>query len=80
MQLYHIFPDLLDRRLSKDGLLDLEACHDGIPGGIEHRMKLRNSWLTSSAVQVLSMMKSIPVESGTRDFQPFNFYPSIAFE
>ncbi|CAH0050689.1 unnamed protein product [Clonostachys solani] len=71
MQLYHIFPDLLDRRLSKDGLLDLEAHHDGVPGGIEHRMKLRNSWLTSSAVQVLSMMKSIPVESGTRDFQPF---------
>jgi hypothetical protein len=71
MQLYHIFPDLLDRRLSKDGLLDLEALHDCIPGGIEHRMKLRNSWLTLSAVQVLSMMKSIPVESGTRDFQPF---------
>jgi hypothetical protein len=34
MQLYHIFPDLLDRRLSKDGLLDLEALHDCIPGGI----------------------------------------------
>lgn len=71
IQLYHIFPDLLDRRLARDGLLpELHEDDDGSESSASLR-QLRNDWLTAYAVQVLNLMKSIPLESGTRDFQPF---------
>lgn len=81
IQIYHIFPDILDRRLAREGIFNPKACHndnnnshddDGAPkNGRTPEKQQRNDWLTAYAVQVLNLMKSIPLESGTRDFQPF---------
>lgn len=70
IQLYHIFPDLLDRRLVREGLLNPDLNDDHGPDSTSP-CQLRKDWLTSYAVQALNLMKSIPLESGTRDFQPF---------
>ncbi|KAI8682211.1 Zn(2)-C6 fungal-type domain-containing protein [Fusarium keratoplasticum] len=71
IQLYHIFPDLLDHRLVREGLLNPDLNDDQGPDSTSPSCQLRKDWLTSYAVQALNLMKSIPLESGTRDFQPF---------
>ncbi|KAF4463653.1 Zn(II)2Cys6 transcription factor [Fusarium albosuccineum] len=71
IQLYHIFPDLLDRRLIRDGVMTPDVNDEDDPETDASKRRLRNDWLTTYALQVLGIMKSIPLESGTRDFQPF---------
>ncbi|RSL89814.1 hypothetical protein CEP52_014781 [Fusarium oligoseptatum] len=71
IQLYHIFPDLLDHRLAREALLSSDLNDDHGTDSTPLSCQLRKDWLTSYAVQALNLMKSIPLESGTRDFQPF---------
>ena len=71
IQLYHIFPDLLDARLAQGGNPIGDADVQGKTANPDAAAKRRNDWLTSYALQVLNMIKLIPLESGTRDFQPF---------
>ncbi|RMJ06782.1 hypothetical protein CDV36_013625 [Fusarium kuroshium] len=71
IQLYHIFPDLLDHRLAREALLSPDLNDDHGTDSTPLSCQLRKDWLTSYAVQALNLMKSIPLESGTRDFQPF---------
>ncbi|UPK90720.1 hypothetical protein LCI18_001655 [Fusarium solani-melongenae] len=71
IQLYHIFPDLLNHRLVREGLLNPDLNDDHGPDSTSSSYQLRRDWLTSYAVQALNLMKSIPLESGRRNFQPF---------
>lgn len=73
IQIYHIFPDVLDRRLARDGYQTSQQAQinpgdDLVPA---YDQRTRNEYLTAFALRVLNLMKSIPLESGTRDFQPF---------
>ncbi|KAK8192683.1 hypothetical protein M8818_007855 [Zalaria obscura] len=76
IQLYHVFPDLLQRRLPHDESADTEMRGDDTaapsPGSDKDVSPFVHcDWLTSFALQTLELLKSIPLESGTRDFQPF---------
>ncbi|KAF2840194.1 hypothetical protein M501DRAFT_991220 [Patellaria atrata CBS 101060] len=70
VQLYHVFPDILSRRLKRDDLnISSSAAH------LEESIKVcqtdYKTWLTTFTLSTLALLKSIPIESGTRDFQPF---------
>lgn len=74
VQLYHVFPDLLARRLGSGraahvagGLIALSSTARVMEGRVGSHVQ----WLTQFAVDTLALLKTIPVESGTRDFQPF---------
>lgn len=71
IQLYHIFPDLLDRRLREEVQYDSVLALADTPGSCAIHPRGHNEWLTANALRVLNLIKSIPLESGTRDFQPF---------
>ncbi|CAK7267782.1 hypothetical protein SEPCBS57363_002765 [Sporothrix epigloea] len=84
VQLYHVFPDLLTTRLQRErrkahsSYSDLGAhfqddqyhdyCASDEP---EITQEERSKWLTAYTLRSLEKMKTIPIESGTRDFQPF---------
>ncbi|KAF2809446.1 uncharacterized protein BDZ99DRAFT_463244 [Mytilinidion resinicola] len=78
VQLYRVFPDLLRRRLpplsSRDELdpfSPASSIDDYEKDQAEENRERRNEWLTVFALETLSLLKEIPLESGTRDFQPF---------
>ncbi|KAL1902655.1 hypothetical protein Sste5346_001097 [Sporothrix stenoceras] len=80
VQLYHVFPDLLTARLRRERRGDngdyshLGASFQddsGAPDEPEITQEERSKWLTAYTLRSLEMMKTIPIESGTRDFQPF---------
>ncbi|CAK7565148.1 MAG: hypothetical protein SEPTF4163_003057 [Sporothrix epigloea] len=84
VQLYHVFPDLLTTRLQQERkkahstYSDLGAhfqddqyhdyCASDEP---EITQEECSKWLTAYTLRSLEKMKTIPIESGTRDFQPF---------
>ncbi|EXJ59296.1 hypothetical protein A1O7_06728 [Cladophialophora yegresii CBS 114405] len=82
IQLYRVFPDLLCCRVESKGQ-SATLTHEGtvstshLPqsSNDEQRTKATetvvNQWLTMFAVKTLELLRSIPLESGTRDFQPF---------
>lgn len=68
-QLYRVFPDLLDERLqTEEDVCTLPHSREWLVDG--GRTK-RNEWLTTHVLETLKMLETIPIESGTRDFQPF---------
>ncbi|KAF9869969.1 hypothetical protein CkaCkLH20_12578 [Colletotrichum karsti] len=77
IQIYHIFPDILDRRLAREGVYEStkqssdDAQHTGGDTTQRSYQQIRDEYLTTYAVKVLTSMKTLPLESGTRDFQPF---------
>jgi len=67
VQLYHVFPDLLRRRLMREfQIVDNDSTS---VGNISTYICKR--WLISFPLKALDLLRSIPLESGTRDFQPF---------
>lgn len=80
VQLYHVFPDLLTARLRRErrgangDYSHLGASFQDDNGALDEpeiTQEERSKWLTSYTLHSLEMMKTIPIESGTRDFQPF---------
>ncbi|CAK7201274.1 hypothetical protein SEUCBS139899_003977 [Sporothrix eucalyptigena] len=80
VQLYHVFPDLLTARLRRERRGENgDYSHLGAsfqddnaaPSDPQITQEERSKWLTSYTLQSLDKMKTIPIESGTRDFQPF---------
>lgn len=78
VQLYRVFPDLLYGKAIFDDLrttLVHEAITCSSPGGsddvTEVPLALANDWLCRYTVATLELLRTIPIESGTRDFQPF---------
>jgi hypothetical protein len=76
LQLYRVFPDVLKARLRakcnvpaqiSDALLQTMAGED--PD--EPSRSRCDEWLTAFALKTLDLLRPIPIESGTRDFQPF---------
>ncbi|KAI1620433.1 fungal-specific transcription factor domain-containing protein [Exophiala viscosa] len=78
VQLYRVFPDLLYGKAIFDGLQTILA-HEGIAcknaGGSDDVSDvppaLANDWLCRYTIATLELLRTIPIESGTRDFQPF---------
>ncbi|KAF2653717.1 hypothetical protein K491DRAFT_502855 [Lophiostoma macrostomum CBS 122681] len=68
-QLYRAFPDLLDDRLASD--LETGVFAEVTFASRKNKSFQRNDWLTTYALETLEMLETIPIESGTRDFQPF---------
>ncbi|KAF2216575.1 hypothetical protein CERZMDRAFT_34230 [Cercospora zeae-maydis SCOH1-5] len=69
LQLYRVFPDTLSERLLAE---DSSALAMLIAG--EHSSEAsskRSKWLTQFALEALRLLETMPLESGTRDFQPF---------
>ncbi|KAF7544831.1 hypothetical protein G7Z17_g9640 [Cylindrodendrum hubeiense] len=75
IQLYHVFPDLLERRLSLDTASPTPGCFSMPDGGSgpepSNTKKFYCRWLTSFALQTLEMLRSVPPDSGTQNFQSF---------
>ncbi|CAK7224359.1 hypothetical protein SBRCBS47491_005522 [Sporothrix bragantina] len=80
VQLYHVFPDLLTARLRRERRGEHgDYSHLGASfqddqstaNEPEITQQERSKWLTSYTLRSLDKMKTIPIESGTRDFQPF---------
>ncbi|OCT52356.1 C6 zinc finger domain protein [Cladophialophora carrionii] len=82
IQLYRVFPDLLCCRVETKGHSAM-LTHEGtisashLPPSSTDEQKTRatetvvNQWLTMFTVKTLELLRTIPLESGTRDFQPF---------
>ncbi|EMT72226.1 hypothetical protein FOC4_g10001675 [Fusarium odoratissimum] len=69
LQLYRVFPDVLQARLHVS-----EAPHEEANrlGELEEfAPAVCNAWLTKYALNTIDMLISLPADSGTRDFQPF---------
>lgn len=74
VQLYHVFPDLLAKRLGSDQIevVTRQSMNLlGAEGMMEEQSVNHIQWLTQFTIETLALLKTIPVESGTRDFQPF---------
>ena len=79
LQLYRVFPDLLKARLAAESASspshsredDTEDADAGDADDCEFSQAACDEWLTAFALQTLDLLRPIPVESGTRDFQPF---------
>lgn len=75
VQLYHVFPDLLAQRLETEHNLGQPSSSALLAFGQESCQQISPTealqWLTQYAMDTLALLKKIPVESGTRDFQPF---------
>ncbi|KAH7152656.1 hypothetical protein EDB81DRAFT_431669 [Dactylonectria macrodidyma] len=68
LQLYRVFPDLLNERYSpwnKDDILRPP------PATKKPTPEERNTWLTKLAMHILGILREIPFESRTRSVQPF---------
>lgn len=65
IQLYHVFPDLLSARLRREGI------DDALFASPSSRTDMHRRWLTKYALRTVDMVRMLPVESGTRVFQPF---------
>ncbi|KAM3423115.1 hypothetical protein BST61_g571 [Cercospora zeina] len=69
LQLYRVFPDTLSERLVAEDSSALAMLISG-----EHSPEAssrRSNWLTQFALEALRLLETMPLESGTRDFQPF---------
>jgi hypothetical protein len=76
VQLYRAFPDLLDEKLQEDEdlttpLAENEWHFEDATATTRDNKTKRYEWLTTYTLETLRMLETIPVESGTRDFQPF---------
>lgn len=79
LQLYRVFPDLLRRRLPLSeisGPVNGSQSERSDAGNHDEEdsslpSSVRNEWLTTFALDTLSILKQVPAESGTKDFQPF---------
>ncbi|KAK7409505.1 hypothetical protein QQX98_008289 [Neonectria punicea] len=86
LQLYRIFPDILWQRLQSppsDLAPDIQpffdlVCRHATPWDNDRGYSAHNparhdlgSWLTMFALNILELFRHVPVESGTRAFQPF---------
>ncbi|PPJ58890.1 hypothetical protein CBER1_04427 [Cercospora berteroae] len=69
LQLYRVFPDTLSERLLEEDSTALAMLISGeqTPEATSRRSK----WLTQFALEALRLLETMPLESGTRDFQPF---------
>jgi len=70
LQLYRVFPDLLADRLA-----DEDAASNQWPATSQSIQtpvpRDAGKWLSAFAIEALRLMETVPLESGTRDFQPF---------
>lgn len=80
LQLYRVFPDLLYAKVyDENGIVgiyheDIIITAEGVfdESNIDMaRPYIINKWMTAFAVKTLNVLRKIPLESGTRDFQPF---------
>ncbi|KAJ9615327.1 hypothetical protein H2200_001402 [Cladophialophora chaetospira] len=83
IQLYRVFPDLLHAKMTLDsGILTLhhENTMSSINVGVHSAVddvpetsvsSLANRWLCAYTVKTVELLRTIPLESGTKDFQPF---------
>ncbi|KAF7563663.1 hypothetical protein G7046_g458 [Stylonectria norvegica] len=86
LQIYRVFPDILWQRLQSpltDLSTDIHSFFESVSrhttrwndesGYLAHNLERRDlgSWLTTFALNILELFKQVPVESGTRAFQPF---------
>ncbi|KAF2490803.1 hypothetical protein BU16DRAFT_585173 [Lophium mytilinum] len=78
VQIYRVFPDLLMRRLPTlsprdefDPFSPPSSTDFSEKDQADEDRERRNEWLTVFALETLALLKTIPLESGTRDFQPF---------
>lgn len=68
LQLYRVFPDLLsDRLTAEDAVSHWPATSQTSFPSTDRSEK----WLSAFAIEALRLLESVPLESGTRDFQPF---------
>lgn len=87
IQLYRVFPDLLQQRLPSE---KIPSVHDGgvegVPSlisspyddqqfGAEHQLgsneNLRDDWITGLALTTLNLLESLPLASKTQSLTPF---------
>lgn len=69
LQLYRVFPDLLTDRLAAEDAMSNQwpaTSQMGCPPA-----KREDDWLSAFAIEALRMLETVPLESGTRGFQPF---------
>lgn len=67
LQLYRVFPDVLTSRMSSESARpDGNGTNFGVTSMVD-----ADKWLRSFALQIISAIRSIPADSGTKDFQPF---------
>ncbi|KAK0384686.1 hypothetical protein NLU13_7164 [Sarocladium strictum] len=77
--LYRVFPDLratarirLCKRLSTQSLrLERTECGDGVTNDMHDKANDDVAWLRCLALRIVAALRSIPIESGTKDFHPF---------
>ncbi|VUC26934.1 unnamed protein product [Clonostachys rosea] len=70
LQLYRVFPDLLNDRYQP---WDTDALLQPHPALKTPSREERNTWLTMLALHILNINREIPFESRTRCMQPFMF-------
>ncbi|EME86158.1 uncharacterized protein MYCFIDRAFT_151174 [Pseudocercospora fijiensis CIRAD86] len=68
LQLYRVFPDALLERLCSEEPDSLTILSEDDRETDRGRC---NRWLTAFSLEALRLLQTIPLESGTRDFQPF---------
>lgn len=70
LQIYRVFPDILSEKLQAENndALMLGSALDESQQDLATR---RKHWLTSFTLEALRLLETMPLESGTRDFQPF---------
>ncbi|EFX06200.1 c6 zinc finger domain containing protein [Grosmannia clavigera kw1407] len=72
IQLYHVFPDLLSARLGRERSAGSGSYYNfGLEAGTAITPALCRRWLTTYTLRTMDMLRTLPVESGTRVFQPF---------
>lgn len=70
LQLYRVFPDLLSDRLAEENAVSDQWAPTSHPGQMS-ASRDASSWLSAFAIEALRLLENVPLESGTRDFQPF---------
>ncbi|KAF4457092.1 c6 zinc finger protein [Fusarium austroafricanum] len=68
LQLYRVFPDLLNERYTP---WDKDSILRPLPDGKTPTAEERSRWLTELAIYIVSILREISFESGTRSAQPF---------
>lgn len=83
IQLYRVFPDLLHAKVFSNGetvTLNHDNMVRSMPVVTQNNAEdlptwllssLGNQWLCAYTVKAVELLRTIPLESGTRDFQPF---------
>lgn len=70
LQLYRVFPDLLSDRLADEHAASNQWPTTSQPASTPSSTD-GASWLSAFAIEALRLLETVPLESGTRDFQPF---------